>query len=154
MTRAPSPAGPLSPVAPEQLIALRRAASQALERAYAPYSRYRVGAALLTKTGDIVPGANVENAAYPSGLCAEASAIGHLVATLGVMPLRAAFIVCQGDKPAWPCGSCRQRLNEFALPELWIFTATWEGPVEGAAFSSLFPHSFGPQNLGRAELGQ
>ena len=91
MTRAPSPAGPLSPVAPEQLIALRRAASQALERAYAPYSRYRVGAALLTKTGDIVPGANVENAAYPSGLCAEASAIGHLVATSGGHALACCF---------------------------------------------------------------
>ena len=141
-------------VAPDILNALRRAAAQSLLRAHAPYSRFPVGAALLTDRGEIIGGCNVENAAYPSGLCAEASAIGQMVSTLGARPLRAVYVICQGVEPAWPCGSCRQRINEFALPDLLIYTSTWEGPPEQSSFAALFPHSFGPRNLGHELLGQ
>lgn len=132
----------------ELLHQLRIAAETVLQHAYAPYSRYPVGAALLTQSGEIFSGCNVQNAALPSGLCAEASAIGHMVSTLGATPIRAVYVLCKGREPAWPCGSCRQRLNEFALPELWIYTATIvSNEVEQASFTSLFPHSFGPHNL-------
>ncbi|MEY2342819.1 cytidine deaminase [Acidithiobacillus sp. IBUN Pt1247-S3] len=137
----------------EQLLILRKTASAALQRSWSPYSCYPVGAALLTASGQIVSGCNVENAAYPSGLCAEASAIGSLVSSLGAQPLLAVYVICQGEEAAWPCGSCRQRLNEFAHPDLWVYTSTWDGAVQSCAFSNLFPHSFGPQNLGLRTLG-
>jgi cytidine deaminase len=137
----------------EQVLALRRAAADALERAWAPYSRYPVGAAVLTVSGRIISGCNIENAAYPSGLCAEASAIGRMVSAGGAESLLAVYVICKGAEPAWPCGSCRQRLNEFAHPKLQVYVSTWEGNTQGSAFSDLFPHSFGPKNLGLQILG-
>ncbi|WP_064306531.1 cytidine deaminase [Acidithiobacillus caldus] len=126
---------------------LRTAAMSALENAYAPYSLYPVAAALLTTQGKIVQGCNIENAAYPSGLCAEASAIAQLVSSSGYQRIRAVYVLCAADEPAWPCGSCRQRLNEFADPELEVYAATQNGILQRADFIDLFPHSFGPANL-------
>ncbi|MGE0048208.1 MAG: cytidine deaminase [Acidithiobacillus sp.] len=146
-------AGKFSNLSDELLQELRCAAADALQRSWSPYSRYPVGAALLTVSGRIVSGCNVENAAYPSGLCAEASAIGRLVSAHGAEPLAAVYVICQGEEPAWPCGSCRQRLHEFAHPDLRVYVSTWEGAVQSLAFTDLFPQSFGPQNLGFHLLG-
>ncbi|QQD72206.1 cytidine deaminase [Acidithiobacillus ferrivorans] len=129
------------------LAQLRKAAEAMLKHAYAPYSHFPVGAALLTGSGRIFQGCNIENAAYPSGLCAEAVALGQMIATLGPMPIRAAYIACKGHSPAWPCGSCRQRLNEFASPTMWVYTATLAGSPQRMAFSDLLPNSFGAADL-------
>ena len=134
-------------ISEEILAQLRKAAEEMLKHAYAPYSHFPVGAALLTGSGRIFQGCNIENAAYPSGLCAEAVAIGQMIATLGPMPIRAAYIACKGQSPAWPCGSCRQRLNEFALPTMWVYTATLAGSPQRMAFSDLLPNSFGAVDL-------
>jgi cytidine deaminase len=131
------------------LAQLRQAAEAILEHAYAPYSHFPVGAALLTESGRIFQGCNIENAAYPSGLCAEAVAIGQMVATLGRTPIRAAYIACKGHSPAWPCGTCRQRLNEFAGPSMWVYTSMLAGSPQRMTFSELLPNSFGPADLQR-----
>ena len=136
-----------SEISEAALAQLREAAEEMLQRAYAPYSHFPVGAALLTGSGRIFQGCNIENAAYPSGLCAEAVAIGQMIATLGSMPIRAAYIACKGHSPAWPCGSCRQRLNEFASPTMWVYAATLAGSPQRMAFSDLLPNSFGAMNL-------
>ncbi|MHB8211432.1 MAG: cytidine deaminase [Acidithiobacillus sp.] len=117
--------------------------------ANAPYSHFPVGAALLTESGRIFQGCNIENAAYPSGLCAKAVAIGQMVATLGRTPIRAVCIACKGHSPAWPCGTCRQRLNEFAGPSMWVYTSTLAGSPQRMTFSELLPNSFGSADLQR-----
>ncbi|AEM46865.1 cytidine deaminase [Acidithiobacillus ferrivorans SS3] len=137
----------LSDISEATLAQLRKAAEEILKHAYAPYSHFPVGAALLTESGHIFQGCNIENAAYPSGLCAEAVAIGQMVATLGPTPVRAAFIVCKGHSPAWPCGTCRQRLNEFAASLMWVYTSTLTGSPQRMAFAELLPNSFGAADL-------
>ncbi|WP_226860340.1 cytidine deaminase [Acidithiobacillus thiooxidans] len=133
---------------PEATIAqLRRSAEAALKNAYVPYSHFSVGAAILTTSGRIFNGCNVENAAYPSGLCAEAVAIGHMVATLGPMHILACYVACKGHTPAWPCGSCRQRLNEFADTRMWVLTSVMDGLPERIPFRDLLPHHFGAADL-------
>ena len=136
-----------SDISEATLAQLRKAAEEMLKHAYAPYSHFPVGAALLSESGRIFQGCNIENAAYPSGLCAEAVAIGQMVATLGPTPVRAAYIACKGHSPAWPCGTCRQRLNEFAAPSMWVYTSTLTGSPQRMAFSELLPNSFGAADL-------
>lgn len=116
-------------------------------RAYAPYSRFFVGAALRDERGRIHVAANVENAAYPQGQCAEASAIGVMIAAGGRRILEVA-VVGNGGEPVTPCGGCRQRLNEFAAKStlLHCFGADG-GPVLSVTLGELLPHSFGPDNL-------
>jgi cytidine deaminase len=100
--------------------ALVRAASDARQRAYAPYSKYRVGAAILTRDGAIHAGCNVENATYGATLCAERSAIAAMVAAGGKDPVAAA-VVSAGPEPASPCGICRQVMIEFAADmPIWL----------------------------------
>jgi len=115
--------------------------------AYAPYSRFRVGAALATPKGAIHAGCNVENAAYPVGTCAEAGAISALVAAGG---RRIAAILVLGDGPALctPCGACRQRLREFAADDAEVLVAGPEGVRARFTLGELLPASFGPANLG------
>jgi cytidine deaminase len=93
--------------------ALIAAARQARERAYAPYSNYRVGAAVLGSNGKIYAGANIENASYGLALCAERTAVAAAVMD-GATPLLAAAVVTSTSPPAAPCGMCRQTLSEFA----------------------------------------
>lgn len=131
--------------------ALLQAARSAQTKAYAPYSRYRVGAAVLDEHGRIHAGCNVENAAYPEGLCAEAAALSAMVLAGGTRAL-AALVVGHGgnDGSAWttPCGGCRQKLREFGAPDLSVLTAN--ETVLGPRFSlrALLPESFGPEHLG------
>ena len=126
--------------------ALLAAARQVRENAYAPYSRYRVGAALLDEQGRVHAGCNVENAAYPEGVCAEAGAISKMVAA-GGRRIVGAVVVGEGAEAITPCGGCRQKLREFADGALLIRSAdeqSWRGEH---TLAQLLPASFGPAHL-------
>jgi homotetrameric cytidine deaminase len=125
--------------------ALVAAAREAMGRAHAPYSRFRVGAALRADDGSIHAGANVENSAYPQGQCAEASAIGVLVAAGRTKVLEAA-VISDGEAVCVPCGGCRQRLREF-MPldaRVHLCSATERRTT---TLEALLPLSFGPEFL-------
>ncbi len=126
---------------------LTERAMGAMERAYAPYSGFRVGAALLAADGSVTEGCNVENAAYPAGICAERAAVAAAV-TRGVRSFRAIVIATEADTPAPPCGMCRQVLMEFA-PELELVSVTRGGAEARWSMSDLLPHAFTPTSLGR-----
>jgi cytidine deaminase len=125
---------------------LFEAALSAQRAAYAPYSGYRVGAALRTTSSAVFIGCNVENASFPVGLCAEAGAISAMIAA-GEQVIAEILIVADGDALATPCGACRQRIREFAAPETPIHIADHRGVRVSFTQSSLLPHSFGPDNL-------
>lgn len=122
--------------------ALRQAAREAATRSYSPYSHYPVGAAALTDTGQIVTGANVENASYGLGLCAECALVSKLH-TDGLGKRLVAFAcVDASGAPLQPCGRCRQLLYEFGGDELLI-----DGPEGTLTLADLLPWAFGPQHL-------
>ena len=112
---------------------LLAAARAVRERAHAPYSRFKVGAALLDEAGRIHAGCNVENAAYPQGLCAEAGAIAQMG---------------EGGAPCTPCGGCRQKLREFARDDLAVVVADAHDVRARFTLGELLPASFGPRHLG------
>jgi homotetrameric cytidine deaminase len=128
---------------PDALVA---AAGEARDRAYAPYSRYHVGAALRAEDGSIHAGANVENSAYPQGQCAEASAIGALVAAGRTKVLEAA-VIADSPEICVPCGGCRQRLREFMPLDGTIHLCSATGERRTATLEELLPSSFGPEFL-------
>jgi cytidine deaminase len=128
---------------------LRERASAAMERAYAPYSGFRVGAALLGSDGSITEGCNVESAAYPVGMCAERAALAAAIAR-GVRAFRGITIVTSAEEPTPPCGMCRQALIEFS-PELEIVSVTRSGKEARWTLADLLPHAFTPQSLDRTE---
>ena len=128
---------------PDLLLA---AADGAMRRAYAPYSRFRVGAALRAPDGSIVAGANVENASYPQGQCAETSALGALV-TAGHTTFTAAAVVAEQLDVCPPCGGCRQRLAELAGPATPIHLGRPGGPVETHTLGELLPLAFTTEGL-------
>lgn len=134
------------PVNEAQWADLRAAALAVRERAHAPYSRFHVGAALLDETGRIHAGCNVENAAYPQGLCAEAGAIAHLVAA-GGRRIMAVVVAGEAPEPVTPCGGCRQKLREFAADDMTIRLANAQGWRGGYTLGELLPASFGPAHL-------
>jgi cytidine deaminase len=125
---------------------LFEAARAAQARAYVPYSHFPVGAAILGESGRIHSGANVENAAYPVGSCAEASAISAMI-NAGDRSIQAILVVGNGEDLVTPCGGCRQRIREFARPDTPIHIAGPRGPRESFTLAALLPHSFGPDNL-------
>jgi cytidine deaminase len=122
------------------------AARDAQAKAYAPYSRYSVGAAILDEHGVIHTGCNIENASYPQGWCAEASALSALVMS-GARRARGVLVVGTGGAWITPCGGCRQKLREFCDPDSTIVSANLDaiGPVY--SMEQLLPHSFGPDHL-------
>lgn len=122
------------------------AASAAMERAYAPYSKFQVGAAILAGNGKIYSGCNVENAAYPNGNCAETSAIAAMVLD-GAKQIREIAVIGRGDLPCTPCGGCRQRIREFAAPDTKVHVCGPEGLRRTFTRDELLPASFGPENL-------
>lgn len=128
--------------------ALLTAARQAWRNAYAPYSNYPVGAAVLDEQGRIHAGCNVENAAYPEGLCAEAAALSAMVLA-GGRQARAVLVVGRGGEGNWitPCGGCRQKLREFGAPDLIIQSADELALGPRHSLSELLPESFGPEYL-------
>jgi cytidine deaminase len=128
--------------------ALFAAAARIQPRAYAPYSSFKVGAAILADDGSVYPGCNVENAAYPSGSCAEQGAISAMIAG-GASRIAAILVIGDGDVLVTPCGACRQRIREFAAPETPVAIAAPGGIRQMFSLAELLPASFGPDNLRR-----
>ncbi len=118
-----------------------------MDNAYAPYSKFRVGAALLGEDGSVAVGCNVENAAYPAGLCAERAAVAAMIAQ-GVREFAAIVIATEAESPTPPCGICRQVLMEFA-PDLTVLSVTRNGAKAQWSMSDLLPQAFTPTSLGR-----
>ena len=121
-------------------------AKKVRDNAHVPYSRFKVGAALLTENNSIVVGCNVENAAYPQSQCAEASAIGNLVSK-GFFSIKEVLVIGSGNLLCSPCGGCRQRLREFASLDVLIHMCNSEGHLKTSTLEELLPDSFGPENL-------
>jgi len=123
------------------------AAVEARSSAYAPYSRFLVGAAVKDEHGALHAGCNVENAAYPQGTCAEAGAIAAMVLGGGRKIIEAA-VVGGGQGLVTPCGGCRQKLREFGSPDLAIHVCDETGRIKRSfTLEELLPSSFGPENL-------
>ena len=128
---------------------LFEAARSVQAKAYAPYSRFKVGAALRTPSGQVFTGCNVENAAYPEGACAETGAISAMVAA-GERRIAEIVVMGEGDALVPPCGGCRQRIREFASAETPVHVAGPEGIRKSFTLDELLPFSFGPDNLRRS----
>ena len=124
---------------------LRDAAFAAMENAYAPYSRFRVGAAIRTIGGEIITGCNVENAAYGEALCAERVAVAAAVAQ-GLKEFDEIAIASESDDPSPPCGSCRQTMSEFA-PDLVVTSYAKNGKYATWRLSDLLPEAFALNHL-------
>jgi cytidine deaminase len=126
--------------------ALLAAARAVRRRAHAPYSRFKVGAALLDERGRIHAGANVENAAYPQGWCAEASALAVMVAA-GGRRVRAVLVLADSPLLTTPCGGCRQKLAEFAGADCPVHVAGLRGVRRSFTLGELLPEAFRSANL-------
>ena len=122
-------------------MSLKDAAIAVRENAYAPYSQFKVGAAIRTPSGAVYSGCNVENAAYPEGTCAEAGAIAAMIAA-GETELVAAYVVAGADKPVPPFGGCRQKLAEFTKADVEITMATITGEEQVIRMDALLPGAF------------
>ena len=127
--------------------ALAQAAMAAMPRAYAPYSQFQVGAAILDENGIIHTGVNVENAAYPQGSCAEAGAIAAMVMA-GGKAIQAIAVSGRGEQLCTPCGGCRQRIREFATADTPVVICGEDTIKAEFTLGDLLPHNFGPDNLG------
>lgn len=118
------------------------------ENAYAPYSGFRVGAAIRAVSGRIYVGCNVENASYPESMCAEAGAIAAMVAA-GETELAEVAIIGEGPDPVSPCGGCRQKMIELARDDVRVTMGTISGRTEVMALSHLLPGAFRSERSGR-----
>ena len=136
----------MSKNAEARLAELFQAAKAAQANAYAPYSRFKVGAALRASGGAIYSGANVENAADPQGSCAEAGAIAAM-ALAGKRRIAEILVVGDGEALCTPCGGCRQRIREFADVATPIHIAGSKGVRRTFTLGELLPESFGPEHL-------
>ena len=125
---------------------LINAAIAAMKKAYAPYSGFAVGAAILDEKGKIHSGANIENASYPQGCCAEASAISALIMADG-RQIRKIAVAGRGELLCTPCGGCRQKIREFGTADTQIVICDERGLRQTFTLDTLLPHSFGPDNL-------
>jgi cytidine deaminase len=132
----------------DTIAALIAAARAVRANAHAPYSKFKVGAAVLDERGRIHAGCNVENAAYPQGWCAEASALATLVSA-GGRTVRAVAVVAASRVPTTPCGGCRQKLAEFAGDDCAVVVAGPRGGQRRYTLGELLPHGFGPPALRR-----
>ncbi|MGB0534670.1 MAG: cytidine deaminase, partial [Paracoccaceae bacterium] len=126
-------------------MALKQAALKVRENAYAPYSGFQVGVALMSSSGEIYTGVNVENAAYPEGTCAEAGAIARMIAA-GDRKITAVYVVADGAEPVPPCGGCRQKLAEFSAPDVPVTMATISGIEKTLTVAQLLPGAFTPEH--------
>jgi cytidine deaminase len=118
----------------------------AMGNAYAPYSKYHVGALIISDNGNQYTGCNVENASYPQGQCAESGAIAAMVVA-GDKQIKHIYIMSEDKEGATPCGGCRQRIREFSNSETLISLCSSEEIIKTMGISDLLPHSFGPEHL-------
>tara|TARA_R110002049_G_scaffold29972_5_gene102142 strand:+ start:15703 stop:16095 length:393 start_codon:yes stop_codon:yes gene_type:complete len=125
---------------------LREPAVRVRENAHAPYSNFKVGAAIRGASGAVYCGCNVENVAYPEGTCAEAGAIAAMVAA-GETRLTEAYVVAGSDLPVTPCGGCRQKLAEFGAGEVQVTMATVAGTEQVMTLAELLPGAFGAAHM-------
>ncbi len=126
--------------------ALRRAALDAVDKAYAPYSTFGVGAAVLTTDGNIYTGANIENASYGATVCAERVAIFHAVHR-GEKKISALAVAIADDALPKPCGICRQVMAEFAADDFTLYLVRHDGSYEAKTLDEVLPFAFTPQDL-------
>lgn len=129
-------------------MSLLQSALDVRENAYAPYSRFKVGAAIRAASGRVYAGCNVENAAYPQGTCAEAGAIAAMIAA-GDTVISEVCVVADAPAPVPPCGGCRQKLREFAAPDTRITMATTAGQSLTLSMEELLPGAFTPEYMDR-----
>ena len=127
---------------------LLEAATKVRENAYAPYSHFKVGAAIRATSGQIYTGCNVENVAYPEGTCAEAGAIAAMVAA-GETRIIEVLVIADSPAPVPPCGGCRQKLAEFAAPETPVTLATTDGKTQLTTVAALLPGVFSAAHMAR-----
>ncbi len=137
-----------APASRDDIARLIAAAQAAMAHAYAPYSGFRVGSALLADDGRIFGGCNVENSSYPAGICAERSAIANAVVS-GARAFSTIVVATEADQPTPPCGICRQVLVEFA-PALIVVSVTAGGASAQWALRDLLPAPFTPASLAHA----
>ena len=128
-------------LSPTQLKAAHAVAKEARQRAYAPYSKFQVGAALVLADGSILPGCNVENASFGGTVCAERTAIFSAVAQKG-KTFQAQAIVLVTEPEAVPCGLCLQVMAEFCAPDMPVYLGSPKAPGKAITFGKLLPHSF------------
>ena len=122
------------------------ATKEAMSKAYVPYSNYPVGVLIVTDKGNTYTGCNVENASYPLGNCAEASAIASMVMG-GEKKIKHIYVMTKNDEGGIPCGGCRQRIREFSDSNTEIFMCSKDGVQGRVNISELLPNSFGPEHL-------
>ena len=123
-----------------------KATKEAMSKAYVPYSNYPVGALIVTNNGNTYSGCNVENASYPLGNCAEASAIASMILS-GEKKIKTIYIMTKNDEGGIPCGGCRQRIREFSDENTQIMMCSPDGVQNRINLSELLPNSFGPEHL-------
>ncbi|HTD96376.1 MAG TPA: cytidine deaminase [Edaphobacter sp.] len=141
----PNPDSPSNPnsLSPAQAADLQQRAIAAAHNAYAPYSNFRVGAAVLLSDGTIVTGCNVENASYRLTVCAEQAAIAAAVSLHGPkIRIRAIAVANLNDTASQPCGACRQTIHEFNTPDTIVFFPSEGGAVAHATIAALLPAAF------------
>ena len=122
------------------------ATKEAMNKAYVPYSKYPVGALIVTEKGNTYSGCNVENASYPLGNCAEAAAIASMVMA-GEQKIKLIYVMSQNDEGGSPCGGCRQRIREFSDANTKVIMCSPDGVEQRLALADLLPNSFGPEYL-------
>jgi cytidine deaminase len=124
---------------PQDLLEVARAAQN---RAYSPYSNYRVGAAIRLQSGEVFGGCNVENASYGATICAERGAICAATAALGQIEIVEILVISDGDPPWPPCGMCRQVIAEFATQNCGLWCVNQHGAAVFQPFEAIFPRAF------------
>jgi len=122
------------------------ATKEAMSKAYVPYSNYPVGALIVTDNGNTYSGCNVENASFPLGNCAEASAIASMV-NGGEKKIKTIYVMTKNNEGGIPCGGCRQRIREFSDENTQIMMCSPDGVQQRINLSELLPNSFGPEHL-------
>ena len=127
---------------------LLQAATDVRHNAYAPYSRFKVGAAIRAASGTIYTGVNVENVAYPEGTCAEAGAIAAMVAA-GETSIHAVCVIADSPEPVPPCGGCRQKIAEFAASDVVVTLCTTDGKSRSMTVADLLPGVFTAAHMAR-----
>ena len=129
-------------------MSLMETARAVRENAYAPYSRFKVGAAIRAASGTVYAGVNVENVAYPEGTCAEAGAIAAMVAA-GETVIAEVAVIADSPIPVSPCGGCRQKLAEFGAPDVVVTLGTTDGLTQRTTLAELLPGAFSQDYMDR-----